>query len=79
MPHQTFIRVSTLLAIVLFSTSAFSGHPWEYLVKTYPLLGNDQVLTQMFNKLGKQHWELVNCTEGDAQLTCIYKRLIQGN
>ena len=79
MPHQTFIRVSTLLAIVLFSISAFSEQSWEYLVKTYPLLGNDQALTQMFNKLGKQHWELVNCTEGGAQLTCTYKRPFQGS
>ena len=74
MPHQTFIRVSTLLAIVLFSISAFSEQSWEYLVKTYPLLGNDQALTQQLNKLGNQKWELVNCTKDNAKLTCIFKR-----
>ena len=79
MPNQAFIHASYLLAVLFLSAPAYSEQSWEYLVKTYPLVGNDQALTQMLNKLGKQQWELVNCTEGDAQLTCIYKRPTQGS
>ena len=56
------------------SVSANATTDWEYLVKTYPLLGNDGALTQTLNKLGKQQWELVNCAKGNAKLTCIFKR-----
>ena len=54
------------------------GKTWEYLVKTYPLLGNDGALTQTLNKLGEQQWELVNCAKGSAKLTCIFKRPAKG-
>ncbi len=63
-----------LVIMLLLSSAANASQHWEYQVKTYPLLGNDGALTAALNKLGKQHWELVNCTEGDAQLTCIFKR-----
>mgnify|MGYP000356727228 CR=1 FL=1 len=72
-------RISYLIAILLLSTTANASQSWEYLVKTYPLLGNDGALTTTLNKLGKQQWELVNCTEGDAQLTCIFKRQAKDN
>ncbi len=67
------------ILFLAFSISAIAATSWEYLVNTYPLMGSDKALTQAMNKLGKQQWELVNCTEGDAQLTCIFKRPIQSN
>jgi len=71
---QNSFRISYLITMLFFSTAVNAGQNWEYLVKTYPLLGNDGALTTTLNKLGKQQWDLVNCTEGDAQLTCIFKR-----
>jgi hypothetical protein len=71
---QNGYRIYYLITILFFSTVVTAGQKWEYLVKTYPLLGNDDALTTTLNRLGKQQWELVNCTEGDAQLTCIFKR-----
>ena len=71
---QNPFRISYLITMLFLSTAVNAGQNWEYLVKTYPLLGNDGALTTTLNKLGKQQWELVNCTEGDAQLTCIFKR-----
>lgn len=47
---------------------------WRYLVKTYPLMGNDSALSQAMNKLGADGWELVNCAESSARITCIFKR-----
>ena len=71
-------RISYLIAILLLSSTANAEQPWEYLVKTYPLLGNDGALTQTLNKLGQQQWELVNCAKGSAKLTCIFKRPAKG-
>ena len=71
-------RISYLIAILLLSTTANAGQTWEYLVKTYPLLGNDGALTQTLNKLGQQQWELVNCAKGSAKLTCVFKRPAKG-
>jgi len=70
---QLFNSASLSLLLTL-SVSANATTDWEYLVKTYPLLGNDGALTQTLNKLGKQQWELVNCAKGNAKLTCIFKR-----
>jgi len=75
---QCSFRISCLLALLLLSTSATAEQNWEYLVKTYPLLGNDGALTQTLNKLGVQQWELVNCAKGNAKLTCIFKRPAKG-
>lgn len=50
---QSSFRISCILAMLLLSTSANAGQNWEYLVKTYPLLGNDGALTQTLNKLGE--------------------------
>ena len=74
MSTKILFRTPCLFLLLFFTTMASAGQHWEYLVKTYPLLGNDQALTQVLNKLGTQRWALVNCTEGDAQLTCIFKR-----
>ena len=65
------------LVILLFATplAINAAEHWEYVVKTYSLVGDDKALTQRFNKLGEQQWELVNCTEGNAKITCIFKRL----
>jgi len=70
---------AVFIALVLFtSTSVLAEEIWEYHVKTFPLLGDDLVLTQALNEQGLLGWELVNCTEGDAQLTCIFKRETEG-
>ena len=65
-------------ALLLMSSLILPVHAestnWRYLVKTYPLMGNDPALTQAMNKLGAEGWELVNCTEGEAEITCIFKR-----
>jgi hypothetical protein len=65
-------------ALLLLSSFFLPAHAdstnWRYLVKTYPLMGNDSALSQAMNKLGAKGWELVNCTEGDAEITCIFKR-----
>ena len=78
MPAQNLSRLSILLLTFFFSASVYASTTWEYLVKTYPLLGNDRALTQTLNKLGKQQWELVNCAKGNAKLTCIFKRPAKG-
>lgn len=62
-----------LLSSLLLPAHAEASN-WRYLVKTYPLMGNDSALSQAMNKLGAEGWELVNCTEGDAEITCIFKR-----
>ncbi|MDX2481444.1 MAG: hypothetical protein QNK24_14065 [Desulfuromusa sp.] len=71
---QESFRIFYLITMLFLSTAVNAGQNWEYLAKTYPLLGNDAALTTTLNHLGEQQWELVNCTEGDAQLTCIFKR-----
>ena len=71
-------RTAFVTLMLCASANAFAEKTWEYHVKTFPLLGDDQVLTQAFNRLGNLGWELVNCTEGDAQLTCIFKRETEG-
>lgn len=78
MPFKALILHWIALPLLLaFSIAGQAAINWEYLVKTYPLMGNDQQLTKAMNKLGKQQWELVNCTEGSAKLTCIFKRSIK--
>lgn len=76
---RKLICIASLPAMLLLATAASAQQNWEYLVKTYPLVGNDSALTQRLNELGKQQWELVNCTEGSAELTCIFKRAIEDN
>ena len=76
---QKFLRTTSLATMLLLATEVSAQKNWEYLVKTYPLVGNDSALTQSLNELGKQQWELVNCTEGSAELTCIFKRAIKGD
>jgi len=66
--------VSIFFVLSCFTSLVTFAAGWEYLVKTYPLMGNDQALSNQMNELGKSNWELVNCTEGDAQLTCVFKR-----
>jgi|GEM_PF-1457498 hypothetical protein len=70
--------IPIVTALLLLSSSIMPAHAetanWNYLVKTYPLMGNDSALSQAMNKLGAKGWELVNCTEGDAEITCIFKR-----
>ena len=75
---QRLFRISSILAMLLLSSSASAEQNWKYLVKTYPLLGNDKALTLTLNKLGEQQWELVNCAKGSAKLTCIFKRPVKG-
>ena len=68
------LAASALLLSSLLLPAHAESTNWHYLVKTYPLMGNDSALTQAMNKLGAKGWELVNCTEGDAEITCIFKR-----
>mgnify|MGYP003385970814 CR=1 FL=1 len=76
MSRKQLIPLATIL--LLLSSYILPAHAestnWRYLVKTYPLMGNDSALTQAMNKLGAKGWELINCTEGDAEITCIFKR-----
>ena len=75
---RILIVASGILFLSLsISAPVFAQNTWEYLVKTYSLMGDDQALSQQLNIHGSNHWELVNCTEGDAQLTCIFKRPIE--
>ena len=73
---------STAATLLILSSLILPAHAestnWRYLVKTYPLMGNDSALSQAMNKLGVEGWELVNCTEGDAEITCIFKRPEKG-
>lgn len=78
MSIQRPYRTACLFTLLFVATIVSAGNNWEYLVKTYPLLGDDHALSQTFNKLGMQQWILVNCTEGEAQLTCIFKRQVKG-
>ncbi len=77
MKNQIKVLIFSLLQTVASTSICFAASAWEYLVKTYPLMGNDSAITQQMNQLGKQQWELVNCTEGDARITCVFKRPIQ--
>ncbi|PHS00179.1 MAG: hypothetical protein COA78_24210 [Blastopirellula sp.] len=61
----------TTLAATLTETT------WEYFTKTFPLTGDDQALTNALNILGKDHWELVDCSESRARLICIFKRPLE--
>ena len=76
MSRKQLIPLATIL--LLLSSYILPAHAestnWRYLVKTYPLMGHDSALTQAMNKLGAKGWELINCTEGDAEITCIFKR-----
>ena len=77
MSRKLIVASAILFLSLPISTSVFAQNGWEYLVKTYPLMGDDQALSQALNVHGSNNWELVNCTEGDAQLTCIFKRPIE--
>lgn len=77
MSTQRPLRAAYLFILLFVTTIVSADQSWEYLVKTYPLLGNDQALTQTLNKLGMQQWLLVNCAKGNAQLTCIFKRQLK--
>ena len=72
--HATFLLITLCL-----STTVYAGQNWEYLVKTYPLLGDDKALTHALNKQGERQWELVSCAKGSAKLTCVFKRAVQTN
>lgn len=76
MSTKNGFRTTLLILILCLPALAFAENRWEYSVKTFPILGDDQALTQAFNQQGLLGWELVNCTEGDAQLTCVFKRLL---
>ncbi|MEE8058260.1 MAG: hypothetical protein V3T17_10555 [Pseudomonadales bacterium] len=66
-----------IVLALLFSLSVHADN-WNYLVKTFPLMGNNQALTQAMNKLGAESWELASCSEVNAQLICIFKRPTTG-
>lgn len=68
-------RIVFSLAIILTCPLTYgAGTSWEYLVKTYSLVGNDELLSSKMSQLGKSNWELVNCAVSKATLTCIFKR-----
>ena len=78
MPFKAWLQWLTLPLILAFSIAVYAAAPkWEYLVKTYPLVGDDVWLTKELNKLGKENWELVSCPESNAKITCIFKRPIK--
>jgi hypothetical protein len=66
--------VLVLTLSVCLSANAASGK-WEYLTKSINLL-TDAVMTQQLNKLGKENWELVDCSAAGSALVCIFKRKI---
>jgi len=71
-----FNVVKIFLVILFVSTSQISNasnQKWEYLVKSINLL-TDAVMTQQLSKLGEKNWELVNCSEAETQLICVFKR-----
>ena len=59
MSIQRPFRTACLFALLFVATIVSAGNNWEYLVKTYPLLGDDNALSQTFNKLGMQQWILL--------------------
>jgi hypothetical protein len=71
-----YLCITKILALaLLLPITGFSyASEWEYLVETYYLTGNDKRLSATMTKLGKDRWELVNCSVADAELTCIFKR-----
>lgn len=72
---QKSIRIfPPFLFLISLISVAHASEKWSYLVKTYPLMGDDSALSQTMNTLGAEGWELVNCAESRARLTCIYKR-----
>ena len=78
MPYSIVFNAIIFSVILSFSNAVHASQSWEYLAKTYPLLGNDQALTDALNKLTDDQWELVNCTKEKARLTCIFKRPARG-
>ncbi len=70
---QALWKSTAISLALLFSLSVYANN-WNYLVKTFPLMGNDQALTQEMNKRGEQGWELASCSEVNAQLICIFKK-----
>lgn len=77
MKNQIKVLTFSLMLTIVSTSICYAASSWEYLVKTYPLMGNDIAITQQMNQLGRQQWELVNCTEGDARITCVFKRPLQ--
>ena len=77
MKNKIKLLTFSLLLTISSTSICYAASAWEYLVKTFPLMGNDNAITQQMNQLGKQQWELVNCTEGDARITCVFKRPLQ--
>ena len=74
--YQLARKAIAVIALLLLTNYSFAAQ-WEYLVKTYALTGNDTKLSGTMTKLGKQGWELVNCTVEDASLTCFFKRPVE--
>ncbi len=72
------LTVALLLLSSFFLPAHAEAISWRYLVKTYPLMGDDSALSQAMNKLGTDGWELVNCAESRARITCIFKRPSEG-
>ena len=62
MSRKHLIPLATILLLIssFISPVHAESTSWYYLVKTYPLMGNDSALTQAMNKLGAKGWELVN-------------------
>ena len=66
-----------LTGFLLFSVTTFAAPSWEYFTKTFPITGDDQALTNALNTLGKDQWELVDCSESRGRLVCIFKRPLE--
>lgn len=78
MPFKAWVHWAVLPLVLVFSSAVYAAAPkWEYLVKTYPLVGDDGWLTKELSKQGKLNWELVSCPESNAKIICIFKRPIK--
>lgn len=64
-----------VISLLLSPISVFASQ-WEYQVKSYLLVGDDQYLTEELNKLGSQGWQLVNCTSTHkgGKILCTFTR-----
>jgi len=66
-----------LSGFLLFGATTFAAPSWEYFTKTFPITGDDQAMTNALNTLGKDQWELVDCSQSRSRLICIFKRTLQ--
>ena len=66
-----------LTGFLLFSVTTLAAPSWEYFTKTLPITGDDQAMTNALNTLGKDQWELVDCSESRGRLICIFKRPLE--